>query len=278
MGEVRGHFAAVVIDAAEEGGVIAGQRLARARGDAAVGQAVILGIFIGHGQRGGFTQLCADRGRHADEVATIVLPVVVEFLIGGVDAGADGVGQRRAEVRRQRPATERVNAGIGAHAGAVIFGGLGYAVDHPAAAAPAKDQRVGALQHFDTLGVVERAVVLRIVTQAIDEEIGGGALPAQGDLVAVAFALAQHDARDEAQRLGQRIDALIVQLFAADHVHRLRHIDQRGAGLGCGRGLFGIVAVGTAIDDDRRRFRGIGGHFGHRGGRPAQGSQRAGAK
>ena len=133
---------------------------------------------------------------------------------------------------------------------AAFVGRLLHPVDDAAAAAAAEDQRVGALQDLDPLDVVEAAVVLHVVAHAIEEEVGGGVLAAQGDLVAIALALADGDAGDVAQHVGDRVAGLVFQLLVRDHLDRLRHVDQRRVGLGRGDRLAGVIALGMADHED----------------------------
>ena len=63
-----------------------------------------------------------------------------------------------------------------------------------AAAAAAEDHRVGALQRLHAFEVVEIAIILDVVAHAVDEEVGGRAVAADDDLVAVVLALVSGDA------------------------------------------------------------------------------------
>jgi hypothetical protein len=58
---------------------------------------------------------------------------------------------------------------------------------------------LGPAQHLDPLQIVERAVILDVVAQPVDEEVGGGVIAAQRDLVAMPLALADRDAGQIAQ-------------------------------------------------------------------------------
>ena len=55
---------------------------------------------------------------------------------------------------------------------------LGDAVDDAAAAATSEDQGVRPLQDLEALDIVEVAVVLGVVADAVDEEVGRGVLAA----------------------------------------------------------------------------------------------------
>ena len=110
-------------------------------------------------------------------------------------------------------------------------GGLGDAVDHTAAAAAPEQQGIGAFEHFDPFDVIERAIVLRIVADAVEVEIGSRRLTADRDLIAVALALIENDTRDIAQRIIELFEPLIVEPLAPQRRDTLRRIEQRGAGL-----------------------------------------------
>ena len=71
---------------------------------------------------------------------------------------------------------------------------LHHAIDDAARAAAAEDHRVGALERLDAIDVVEVAVVLHVVAHAVDEEVGGRAVAAHDDLIAVVLALVRRDA------------------------------------------------------------------------------------
>src|SRR4029078_12694590 len=78
---------------------------------------------------------------------------------------------------------------------------LEHAIDHAAATAAAEDHRIRTFQNFDTVDVVEIAIILNVVANAVDEEIGVGTLPANDDVVAVAFTLMGDHTRNVADRV-----------------------------------------------------------------------------
>ena len=81
---------------------------------------------------------------------------------------------------------------------------LQHPVDDPAAAAAPEDHRVGAFQHLDPVDIVEIAEILDVVANAIDEEVGGAAVAAKHDLVAIALAAAIGGAGHEIEQIGDR--------------------------------------------------------------------------
>ena len=122
------------------------------------------------------------------EAALVEVPVVVELLVSRVQPQRGAFAHRTVHIRQQGEGREGVDRPFDGGEGAARVGRLADAVDDAAAAAPAEDQRVGALQHLDPLDVVEGAVILRVVAQAVEVEVGGGLLAADEDLVPVALA------------------------------------------------------------------------------------------
>ena len=107
---------------------------------------------------------------------------------------------------------------------------LGHAVDDSAAAAAAEDHRVRALQRLDALEVVEVAVVLHVVAHAVQEEVGGRAVAADDDLVAVVLALVDLDARARSASTSPTLSMSwsLDELLGGDG-DRLRHVAQRAS-------------------------------------------------
>ena len=151
-------------------------------------------------------------------------------------------------MRRPTPVAERlVDVAGQAHAALAVAGGrgtrgaaearpLGHPVDDPAAAAAAEDHRVGAAQHLDPVDIVEVAEILDVVADAVDEEVGGGVVAAQRDLVAIALAGAGRRAGDEGQHVGDRAQRLVLDLAFGNHRQRLRDVLDVGVGAGRGAG------------------------------------------
>ena len=175
-------------------GLRPGIRKAVERGNAAVRRPIVMEIFVGQlhlGERRG-----EPRQRRIDAAAlhVRVVAIAVGVLEHGVDAAVDVVGDLAADVGGHA----RVVVGPGLHLPFVdrnAIGFLEHAVEHAAAAAAAEDHRVRAFEKLEPLGVVKIAIDLRVVAHAVDEEVGGRALAADDDLVAVAFALVPVDAR-----------------------------------------------------------------------------------
>ncbi len=172
----------------------------------------------------------------------MALEILVETVEAQRRAGADG----QIGIARHVPGPEAVDAARQHAKRCFGAGRLLHAVDDPAPAAAPEDQRIGALEDLHPLDVVEVAVVLHIVAHPIEEEVGGGVLSAQGDLVAVSLALADGGAGYIAQHVGDRSVGLILELFARHHGDALGHVEQRGIGLGGGDGIDRAVTLGLA--------------------------------
>jgi len=102
---------------------------------------------------------------------------------------------------------------------------------------------------LDPLDIVERAEILHVIAYAIDEEIGGGILSPDGDLIAIAFALADRRARCIAENIADILKRLIVKLFAGYHRDRLRRIEQRSIGFQAGTADRNIAFLFPGDDD-----------------------------
>ena len=139
---------------------------------------------------------------------------------------------------------------------------LGHAVDHAACAATTKSHAARPFQHFDALQVVEVALVLRIVTHAIDEEVGCGIDPAQHRLVAVTLTLPHQRAGHVTQHIGHAGHRLIFHQLGWHDLHRCRHFLERRVGLGEGGGAIGAVAVDRTVGSFSLRAHGNRGQHG----------------
>jgi len=102
---------------------------------------------------------------------------------------------------------------------------------------------------LDPLDIVERAEILDIIAYAIDEKIGGCILSPDGDLVAIAFTLADRSPRRIAENIADILKRLIIKLFAGYHRDRLRRIDQRRVGFQAGAADRNIAFLFPGHDD-----------------------------
>src|SRR6185312_5690390 len=87
---------------------------------------------------------------------------------------------------------------------------FGHAIQHAAAPTPAKEQGVRALERLHAFDVVQVAENLGVIANAVHEKVGGRAIAAYDDLIAVAFALGDTHARDVANDVTHALHRLIV--------------------------------------------------------------------
>ena len=219
------------------------RRSAGQRGDAAIGDAIVIDIFIGKPGLPAPAQINREVGVDRKSLAVDMVAKAVQRLIFGVDAKRGCAADRQVQIARNIPTAKAGDTGGRAGNNIACRRRLLHAVDDPATAAAAENQRVGALEDFHPFDVVEPAVVLDVIANAIEEEVGSGILAAQSDLIAVALALADGGPRNIAQDVGQAALGLIVKLFAGDDLDALRNVDQRGVGLGCGPRIGGAITI-----------------------------------
>ena len=125
-------------------------------------------------------------------------------------------------------------------------GPLRDAVDDATAAAAAEDHGERPLQHLDGLGVVEIAEGLDVVAHAVDKEVPRGLLAAEAELVPVALALLDGNARDIAQGLAEQVGSLVLRQLLGDDGHRAGDVHDEGVGLGRRGRAGGVIAVHAA--------------------------------
>ena len=144
---------------------------------------------------------------------------------------------------------------------------FGDAVDDAAGAAAAEDHAAGTLEGFEALDVVEIAVVLDVVAEAIDEVVAGGAVAAEDDRVAVALALGGADTRDVADGVADAGDGDVIEQTPGEDADGLRGVDERGVGAGGDDGALDLIGTGgdalhlDGVEDDGLvggRSRGLG--------------------
>ena len=158
------------------------------------------------------------------------IAMAVEVFVNRIDAHGGCIAQGRVDIRRYIISAKAVNAGLTCINKIIAQRRFLHAVDNAATAAATEDQGIRPFQYFDPFDVIKPAIILDIIAHAIQKEVSGGVLPAQGNLVAVAFALAHSRAGHIAQYVRQRMMRLIVQLLAGHDVDGLRNIDQRRVG------------------------------------------------
>src|SRR4249919_1909656 len=244
-----------LVGVAEEDAVEALQRLVQChlvgdRWDAAIGSAAVVEIFVAEVDPGPLTRLDSDRRIHTVAFQVNMVPEAVAILIKAIDPDARYLTQRLVDVGCQPEAAfavarqrETLEIRLGA--------ALGDPVDDAAAAAAAEDHCVGALQDLDAVDIVEIAEILDVVAHTVDEKVGGAAVAPEHDGVAIAFARVHAGAGNQVEDVGDRTERLIRDLLGGDYTHRLRHVLERGAGLGRGAGFLGLIAAAVADNDDR---------------------------
>src|SRR5215831_16309950 len=101
-------------------------------------------------------------------------------------------------------------------------------VDDSAPSSTAEHQRVRALQHLDSLQVIEIAVVLDVIANAIDEKAGGGVVTPNHNFIAIVLSLMGGDAGDVPDDVTNTEHRLILNLLVCDDRQCLRNITQEG--------------------------------------------------
>lgn len=214
------------------------------RGIAAIGGAAVVVIFVGQLDLGEVVGL--QRNGRVDAVAFEMVEVAerIAALVEHVQPGGDVLIDGLSCIECDAPVAPRARLPRRlVDAGAVRL--LEGAVEHAAAGAAAEGQGARALQHLDALRVVQVAEILHVVTKAVDEEVGAGIDAADDELVAIAFALVDGDARDVARDIGQALIILVADLLLGDDGKRLRDVDDRRVRLGGDGGAVGKIADGA---------------------------------
>ena len=232
---------------AEEGRLIAfqrtggvGQRAAGRCGNAPVGHAAVLEMFVAEAQQRRVAD--AERGAGIDPEALVVDAVAVAagVLIEAQNAQGRTLRDLQPEIDRGAEMLLRTDFQMRL-IGEAPAGLSGHAVQHAADAAAPEDHRVRAFQHLDALDVVDIAIVLGVVPQAVREEVRGRGVAPEDQGVAVAFALGEADARHITHDIGHALQGQIVDLVAGDDRDGLRRVDQRRVGPCRGGDNVGVV-------------------------------------
>ena len=249
-GPTLGGIAEIGVDGNGEGPALEG-------GCPAVRGAVIDEALEGQGRCAPLIPPIGRRGVHPpafdiDEVAITAGPLVQQ-----VDPTGKLTGQGGAEVTHH-PSVLEVPALEAEPDVAAAIGHPGDTIDHTAAAAPAKDHGVGTQQHLDALGIVEVAVVLDVIADAIDEEVRRGGVAPQARGVAVPLALADGGTRNVAQDVRHGLHGLVPDQLGRDHPDGLRDVpefrrDAQGSVEPAGQ----IALLGGRGDDQGRDLRGL---------------------
>ena len=216
---------------------------------AAIYRPIVVHIFVGQQNPVVAVQLRAEGRVDRETPAIIEIAMVVEFFVEPVDPERRHIADRQVEVSGEIIGSEAVHARGGLAKLAICDRGLGHPVDDPAAAAAAKDHRIGPLVDLDPLDIVERSEILDVIADAIDEEIGGAILPPYRDLIAVAFTLPDGCAGRVPENIPDILKRLIIKLFPGHDRHRLRRIQERGIGFQAGAADRDIAFLFPRHDD-----------------------------
>ena len=242
-----------VVGIAGVGGAVVGARVhvhgtALVGGDAEVGHATVIQVFGLQEHLSVGREL--DLGRRCDGLAVeeLLVAVVVGLLDGaGKTPGQTLVAIGAAQVGFQPAVLPGAQAEVGG--GDVLAGFLADAVDEAAGGAAAVQDGGRALDDIDALDVGEVAEVQGVVAEAVDVLVGNGREAADGDLVTLAVTVREGHAGHVLQGVLHGVDMLVFQDTGRNDVDGLRHVAQRGVGLGAAGGVGRGVAVILGTDD-----------------------------
>ena len=242
-----------VVGIAGVGGAVVGARIhvhgtALVGGDAEVGHATVIQVFGLQEHLSVGREL--DLGRRGDGLA--VEELLVAVAVGLLDGTSETPGQAlvaggSAQVGFQSTVLPGAQAEIGS--GDVLAGFLADAVDEAAGGASAVQDGGRALDDVDALDVGEVAEVQGVVAEAVDVLVGNGREAADGDLVTLAVTVGEGHAGHVLQSVLHGVDVLVFQDTGRNDVDGLRHVAQRGVGLGAAGGVGRGVAVILGTDD-----------------------------
>ena len=201
--------------------------------------------------------LVGRRGVHPPAFNIDEVAIAAGALVQQVDPAGKFISQGGTEVTHHPPVLEVTALEAEADMAAAISH-PGDTIDHPAPAAPAKDHGVGTQQHLDALGIVEVAVVLDVIADAIDEEVRRGGIAPQAWGIAVPLALADGGTRNVAQDIGHGLHGLVPDQLGRDHPDGLRNIPEiRGDAKGRVEPVGQIALLGGGGDDQGRDLSGL---------------------
>ena len=156
---------------AEIGGRIDHDRLALRRGDAAIGDPRVVEIFVAGDDLGAAVR--HERQGRGDAVTLQAdgVPKAVGVLEHAVNPERRGLAELVIQIGRD-PLVAIHPALHGHFVQRLEQRLLADAVDHAAGPAAAEHQRVRSLENLDPVQIVQIAVVLHVVANAVDEEVG----------------------------------------------------------------------------------------------------------
>ena len=156
----------------------------------------MINIFIGNVKTGRLRKQHPQRRIDTDSLAIKVIPMVIQPLGHRVDSEGYAVTQADIEVPLQTACAERICVASQLREATANLRFLGHTVKNAAGTAPPKQQCIRAPQHFNLLEVIQRAVVLDVIPNAVDEKIGGRAHPPEHHCVPMSLTLGHADPRE----------------------------------------------------------------------------------
>jgi len=249
---------------AEKGARVGGERFAVVGRHAAVGDSLIVEVFKTDAQHSALPEAEAGGRVEAFALELNVFAIASGILVNAGEAQCRVTGDGLVDIERGAILLPRSGEGGEFVKGSAARAGLfGRAIQNSAWSAAAEHHAGGALQDFEPVDVVEVAVVLDVVAHAIDKVVPGGAVPAQHDGIAVAFALGDADARQVAGSFADAGDGGVGEKILGEDGDGLRGVKNRSGGLGRDGGFLDIVTVGAGgVDLDRVKHKGgVGAHL-----------------
>ncbi len=104
-------------------------------------------------------------------------------------------------------------------------------IDHAAATSTAKDHCIRPTDRLDTVEIIQIAIVLHIVADAVTEKVSTAAITAKYHIVAIILALMGRDARHVSNDIRNAGHHLVTHLLGLGDSDRLRHVAKRCKGL-----------------------------------------------
>jgi hypothetical protein len=176
------------------------------------------------------------------------LAIAVAVLVYRVEAACHGRADRITEIHGYPFVVEL--AALHEHlVNRNAVGFLEHAIDDAASAAAPEDHGIGAFEHLNAGDVVKVANDLGVVAEAVDKQVRVRPLPANDEIIAVAFTLMRNDAGHVADRLAEALGVDILDEVLGEDGDRLRDVQELRVRLRRGRGRIDDVAdrVGAGL-------------------------------
>ncbi len=245
---VRPHAAIVRIPVISRNGDIG--RSALKRRDAAVGSSPVTKEFVSKGNGRVVVGVKRDGWIDSQPFEIYKVAKAVRVFIDAVAADGEPFAECLADVHGRALIAEGT-ALEDDLAKAVEARGFCHTIYNSAASAATKDHCVRPAQHFEPLQIVKVAIILNIISNAVDIEIGARTLPADYHLIAVILALMGRNARQISDRIANAGYLLVGDLLAHEKRYRLGHIAELSVCF-C-RAAYGFSRISLSV---RNRYRG----------------------